>query len=70
MIEIFKTNITEQSIACLIIADLKLLFSEAKISFDLEDIDRILRIQHPELIPEKVIEHFNEKGFWCEILEH
>ena len=69
MIEIFKTNITEQSIASTIMIDLNSLFNEACISFDLEDIDRVLRIQHPELIPQKVIDHLNFKGFLCEVLD-
>lgn len=69
MIEIFRTNITEQSKASLIIAELKLLFNNACISFDLEDIDRVLRIQHPELVPQKVIDHICNKGFFCEVLD-
>jgi len=68
MIEIFKTNITEQSIACTIRSDLNLLFNDASISFDLEDVDRVLRIQHPELVPQKVIDFVNNKGFLCEVL--
>lgn len=68
MIEVFKTNITEQSIASDVIADLKLLFNDATISFDLEDIDRVLRVQHPTLIPQKVIDNLNKKGYLCVVL--
>jgi hypothetical protein len=46
MIEVFKTCVTEQALAMLLRKHLELGFPGYKVNFDLEDCDRILRIEH------------------------
>jgi hypothetical protein len=68
MIEIFKTNVQEEQIANSIIEQLLEHFSEAKINFDLEDCDKILRIESEIIDALKVIQLLNKNDFQCEIL--
>jgi hypothetical protein len=68
MIEIFKTNVQEEQIANSIIEQLLEHFSEAKINFDLEDCDKILRIESEIIDTPKVIQLLNENEFQCETL--
>ncbi|MGM8362258.1 hypothetical protein ACSV4D_10120 [Flavobacterium sp. ARAG 55.4] len=44
-VEIFKTNVTHNQLANKIVADLKHLYPEYRINFDLEDCDKVLRIE-------------------------
>lgn len=69
MIEVFKTNIVETKIADVIIAQLQNHFPEGKINFDLEDCDRILRIENHYIEPIAVIKVLAENNYHCEILE-
>lgn len=45
MIEIFKTSVKRKSDSHKIVQDLKNIIPEARINFDLEDCDNILRIE-------------------------
>ncbi len=44
-VEIFKTNVTHNQLANKIVADFKQLYPEYRINFDLEDCDKVLRIE-------------------------
>ena len=68
IVEIFKTNVSDQQLANKIIMDLNQLFPDYNINFDLEDCDRILRIDCEFLLSERVISILKEKGFSCEEL--
>ena len=70
MVEVFKTNVQGTRLAKKIIIDLEQLLPNAKINFDLEDCDKILRIEYHHLIVEEVIEIVARKGFSCEVLEY
>jgi hypothetical protein len=50
MIEIFKTNVRTKKQANQIIKQLKANFGYEKVNFDLEDCDKILRIQAPSIL--------------------
>lgn len=69
MVEVFKTNVAEVNESKKIIQKLLQRFPEAKINFDLEDCDKILRVQGDYISIETVIEALNLGGFYCEILE-
>lgn len=69
MIEVFKTNVQGKRVAKMIIMDLAQLLPNAKINFDLEDCDNILRIECHHLIVGDVIEIVKLNGFSCEVLE-
>jgi hypothetical protein len=68
MVEVFKTNIRKIRQAEKIIEKLKFIFPNYKINFDLEDCDKILRIESEIIDSPKVIQLLNDSNFQCEIL--
>lgn len=44
-VEIFKTNVNNQKLASKVVSDLNQLYPECHINFDLEDCDKVLRIE-------------------------
>jgi hypothetical protein len=69
MVEIFKTNVQKKSDSNYIISIIKQQFPDCKINFDLEDCDRILRIEGGRFNPKQIIEHLNLQGYICVPLE-
>ena len=70
MVEVFKTNITTQKKAKQVTKFLKEVFPVAKINFDLEDCDHILRIEtvDPSIDDKLIIQLMNQQGFYTEVL--
>lgn len=68
MVEVFKTNIQTADSAQTLKQSMSKTFPETDISFDLEDCDRILRIEGGQIDPEGVIRILTEHGFWGEVL--
>ena len=69
MVEIFKTNVVEVDRSNLLLQRLLSHFPSDKINFDLEDCDKILRVEGENIVPEKIREILNEEGHFCEILD-
>jgi tRNA G26 N,N-dimethylase Trm1 len=69
MIEIFKTNVQKKSETNHIIAVIKKQFPDYIINFDLEDCDRILRIEAFYLEPKHIVDSLNYLGYICIKLE-
>lgn len=69
MIEVFKTDIKNKTQANAIIKALKLRFPASDFNFDLNDCDKILRIDSNQNITSGVVEVINSQGFICEVLE-
>lgn len=70
MIEVFKTNVLFQKDALQIVDILKKIMTNAKINFDLEDCDKILRIEGNNTFKNKDIMNFLKGlGYNCEILD-
>ncbi|WP_347158978.1 hypothetical protein [Pontibacter chitinilyticus] len=69
MVEIFKTNITDKSTADNLLAQLQQKLPAAKITFDLDDCDHILKVVHYAEIIAPVTELLHQQGFECEVLE-
>ena len=69
MIEIFKTNVEEISQAEKILNLLLEEFPGSKINFDLEDCDKILRIEGEKFETEKIIMLIEKNGLKCSVLE-
>lgn len=69
MVEVFKTDITDPAKADELKLRLLKRFADYKINFDLEDCDRIMRIESNEIKKEQVIAELREQGFWCEVLD-
>lgn len=70
MIEVFKTNVLFQKDALQIADTLEKIMINAKINFDLEDCDKILRIEGNNTFKNKDIMNFLKGlGYNCEILD-
>ena len=69
MVEVFKTNVGQERQAHLLLAELSLLFPVTRINFDLEDCDKILRIEADQVEAAAVVAWMQGKGFCCEVLE-
>ena len=69
MIEVFKTNVQKDFQAQIIVAFLNQQFPGSRINFDLDDCDRILRIEGSTFCPLKVMDLMEQKGFHCAVLE-
>lgn len=69
MIEVFKTNIDNKELAAQLKEELLKLFPGTRINFDLEDCDKILRIESVRCITDEIERVVLSKGFWCEVLE-
>lgn len=70
MVEVFKTNVLFQKDALQIVASLEEIMTNARINFDLEDCDKILRIEGTNKFKNLYIMNFLERlGYNCEILD-
>lgn len=69
VIEVFKTNVQEQDQACKLLTLLQQHFPSSKINFDLDDCDKILRVEGQDFITEDVMRLVALEGFACSILE-
>ena len=68
IVEVFKTNVAEVKLSELLIQQLEDQFPESHINFDMEDCDKILRVESYTVTPEKVIQILNSNGYSCEVL--
>jgi len=68
MVEVFKTNVQQHQLAEQLASMLKGLFSFSKINFDLEDCDKILRVEGKEVCVKTIIELLGSHGLECEVL--
>jgi hypothetical protein len=69
IVEVFKTNVLDKRTAEKISVELTILFPNARINFDLDDCDRILRVESERITPTEVAQVLSSKGFVCEVLE-
>ena len=69
MVEIFKTNVEELSESKSLLQKLLAHFPEHKINFDLNDWDKILRVQGEDISVEKIIQLLNKENYQCKVLE-
>ncbi len=69
MVEVFKTNVTQVRQAGRIVRLLQKTFKGYKANFDLQDVDRILRIESDGDVEEKkIIGILESAGFSAEVL--
>jgi hypothetical protein len=68
LVEVFKTNVQEAQQAKLLVDLLLEHLPGGRINFDLEDCDKILRVQRHEISSAEIISLLNQQGFHCEIL--
>ena len=69
MVEVFKTNVAEVSMAKKLLSLLTMLFPDKKINFDLDDCDKILRVEGENLMTKSVISLVNDNGYNCIVLD-
>lgn len=70
IVEVFKTNIESFVKAQLLLQELKKLLPHAKINFDLDDCDHILRIEalHSEIDVDQIVDYSKNMGIEIEVL--
>lgn len=68
MVEVFKTNVQEVAASKMLIQKLFERFQADRISFDLEDCDKVLRVEGANFSPDDIIESVRSFGYSCEIL--
>lgn len=68
MVEIFKTNVIEQTQAMLVQKILSNTFPQYKINFDLSDCDKVLRIEGESIVPKSIIALLEANAYDCELL--
>ena len=68
IVEVFKTNVAEVELSELLIQQLEDQFPDSLINFDMEDCDKILRVEAFMVAPEKIIQILNSNGYSCEVL--
>lgn len=68
MVEVFKTNVEDKDLAEMIIKILSRELPECRINFDLDDCDRILRVEGEKLPVEIIRNKVHKKGVRCEVL--
>ena len=69
MVEVFKTDVTKRMQAKSLASFLRQHFPGSKINFDLDDCDKVLRVEGMNFQAEKIIGLVKEKGFECKMLE-
>jgi len=69
MVEVFKTDVRKKQNARKLESIIKNYFPNHRINFDLEDCDKIFRIEGNHISTSKVIEIFEQEGFLCEALQ-
>ncbi|TWI18809.1 hypothetical protein [Sphingobacterium siyangense] len=69
MVAVFKTNVKYQKKAEFVLLVLLAEFPNAKINFDLEDCDKILRIEGTGFSPKEVQRLVQNLNYTCEELE-
>jgi hypothetical protein len=67
-VEVFKTNVQEKERSRLLIQKLVEQFPASKINFDLDDCDKILRVEGIDFCAQRIIELLKLNGHYCELL--
>jgi hypothetical protein len=68
-IEVFKTNVCEMSLANKLVAILLRHFPGSRINFDLDDCDKVLRVEGRNISSEKVSHLLQQSNCVCEVME-
>lgn len=68
MVEIFKTNISDTVQAGFVLRLLEERWPQYEANFDLEDCDRILRIESAVVEHEQIVALMRLQGYACEVL--
>jgi len=69
MVEVFKTNVERAGEAKILVKKLAKQFPKHKINFDLDDCDKILRVEGKNISPLKIITVVNSLNYQCQVLD-
>jgi hypothetical protein len=69
MVEVFKTNVKKTPQARRLVSLLTLHFPASRINFDLQDCDKVLRVEGDDVAPAKIMGLVQGSGFACNVLE-
>ncbi len=69
MVEVFKTNVQQQDEAGVLLGLLTQRFPLSKINFDLEDCDKILRVEADTVAQDTIVALVRSHGYLCHVLE-
>ncbi|MFI5171987.1 MAG: hypothetical protein ACHQFW_06325 [Chitinophagales bacterium] len=69
VVEVFKTNVQNEDDAKRLLHGLAQRFPDLKITFDLDDIDRIMRVEGTAFLNESISDQVYKSGFECSVLE-
>jgi hypothetical protein len=67
-VEVFKTNIKKVGHSRILIQKLREHYPDSHINFDLDDCDKILRVEGEQICPEKIMQVVSSNGYQCEVL--
>lgn len=68
MVHVFKTSVVSKKQVRAVGSFLNILLPSEEWNFDLEDCDKILRVETEEVAPETVITILTSQGFYCDEL--
>ena len=68
IVEVFKTNVQHPELAEQLVSILRSRLAVSRINFDLEDCDKILRVEGKQICVELIIEILSTFGLECEVL--
>jgi hypothetical protein len=68
MVEVFKTNVQHADESAMIVQKLLECIPDAQINFDLDDCDKILRVESAFVPKVKIMLLLNSYGYHCELL--
>ena len=69
MVEVYKTNVRHKRQARRLLNVLAKQFPMFRINFDLEDCDKILRVEGKNIPQEKIAKLVTENGYQCDFLD-
>lgn len=65
MVAVFKTNVSTKTKASWLQEKLKRIYPEAIISFDLDDCDKILRVENKAIDAQKIVRLLQSHNCFC-----
>jgi hypothetical protein len=69
MVEVFKTNVQSVIDAEILVQKIRQLFPNLKVTFALDDCDRILRLEGNSICNESILKILNNHGYDAALLE-
>ena len=68
MVEVFKTNVEQQEQSQMLIHQIMSHIPDGNINFDLEDCDKILRVEAESISVKSILKLLKQHGFYAEVL--